>query len=121
MTEIYVGKRSEFSARDRKVVVVQGVEIGVFRLEDSFFAYENTCPHMGGPVCQGKLINRVEEVLASDKTAMGLRFSPDVINIVCPWHGFEYDIRTGAHQGNASLKLKPYKVKLAGDDVFLVM
>lgn len=120
MADIYIGKQAEFTRRDRKVVVSDGVEIGVFRLEDNFFAYESSCPHMGGPVCQGKLINRVEEVLAPDKTALGLRFSPDIVNIVCPWHGFEFDIRTGAHQGNPSVKLRRYEVKLVGDEVFVI-
>ena len=33
-----------------------GSEIGVFRLGDEFFAYENKCPHLEGPVCQGKIL-----------------------------------------------------------------
>lgn len=121
MADIYVGMKSEFAPRDRKVVVVsEGLEIGVFRLGDDFFAYESSCPHMGGPVCQGKILNRVEEMLAPDKTAIGLRFSPEIVNIVCPWHGFEFDIRTGIHQGNSTVKLTPYKVKLVGDEVYVV-
>jgi hypothetical protein len=31
---------------------------------------------------------------------------------VCPWHGFEFDIRTGKHHGNPRYRLKPIKVRV---------
>ena len=43
------------------VVEVDGTAVGVFCLDGKFTAFENVCPHMGGPVCQGKIIARVQE------------------------------------------------------------
>jgi nitrite reductase/ring-hydroxylating ferredoxin subunit len=121
MNRIFVGKKSEFKSGERKVVVAQGREIGVFRFDDDFYAWENICPHAGGPVCQGKIVKRVEEVIAADKTSLGFRFSENQTNIVCPWHGYEYDARTGCHQGDPDTRLIPCAVKVVQDDVFLVM
>src|SRR5262249_32441996 len=77
-----------------RVLRVDSFEFGIFREGDRLVAYENNCPHDGGPVCQGKVIPRVEEELASDQRSRGLRFSKKKRNIVCPWHGWEFDIDT---------------------------
>ena len=37
---------------------------------------------------------KVEEVIADDKTYHGMRFNHDEMHIVCPWHGWEYDLET---------------------------
>src|SRR5262249_3651448 len=81
-------------------------EFGIFREGDRLVAYENHCPHDGGPVCQGKVIPRVEEELAPDQTSRGLRFSKKR-NIVCPWHGWEFDIESGRHCGDPKYRLRP--------------
>ena len=94
MNEIMVGELSEFADGGYRVLRVDAFEFGVFRQGDRLVAYENYCPHDGGPVCQGKVIPRVEEELAPDQTSRGLRFSGKK-NIVCPWHGWEFDIKTG--------------------------
>ena len=91
MNEIMVGELSEFAEGDYRVLRVDAFEFGIFRQGDRLVAYENHCPHDGGPVCQGKVIPRVEEELAPDQTSRGLRFSKKQ-NIVCPWHGWEFDI-----------------------------
>ena len=56
MADVRVGDLATFENPGRKVVEVAGIEVGVFRLGDEFFAYENKCPHLEGPVCQGKLL-----------------------------------------------------------------
>src|SRR5258707_14608668 len=95
MREVNVGTVQSFGDPCRKVIDSDGVEVGVFKLDGEFFAYENVCPHLGGPVCQGMIIAKVEEVVADDRTSKGLEFSKTKINMVCPWHGYEFDIRTG--------------------------
>ena len=91
MNEIMVGELSDFAEGGYRVLRVDAFEFGIFRQGDRLVAYENHCPHDGGPVCQGKVIPRVEEELAADQTSRGLRFSKKR-NIVCPWHGWEFDI-----------------------------
>lgn len=121
MAEVRVGSVSEFKPRERKVIVAGGREVGVFRLGAKFYAWENRCAHAGGPVCQGKIMNRVEEVLDAERRSVGMRFSRSKVNIVCPWHGYEYDIRTGCHQGNAAVRLKAVKTRIRDGVLYLVV
>jgi nitrite reductase/ring-hydroxylating ferredoxin subunit len=93
----------------------------VFCRDGKFTAYENVCPHMGGPVCRGKIIARVQELIADDKTSLGFAFSKDQTNIVCPWHGYEFDIGTGRHQGNQRLRLLPVKIEVAAGDLVVTL
>src|SRR5262249_50113811 len=60
MNEIMVGELSEFAEGGYRVLRVDAFEFGIFREGDRLVAYENHCPHDGGPVCQGKAIPRVE-------------------------------------------------------------
>ena len=119
MRDVNVGPASAFTDRGRKLIESGGIEVGVFRLGDEFFAYENVCPHVGGPACQGKIIAKVEEVIAQDRTSKGLAFSETKINVVCPWHGYEFDIRTGRHHGNQRYRLKPMKVRVEKGEVIV--
>lgn len=121
MREIDVGPTTAFADPGRKLIESDGVEIGIFKLNGEFFAYENVCPHMGGPACQGKIIAKVEEAIADDRTCKGMEFSKIKINVVCPWHGFEFDIRTGRHPGNPRYHLRPVKVRLDGADVIVTL
>jgi nitrite reductase/ring-hydroxylating ferredoxin subunit len=121
MREIAIGKVAAFPDPGRKVVEVDGVAVGVFRHNGAFTAYENVCPHMGGPVCQGKIIARVEERVREDKTSLGLSFSRTQSNIVCPWHGYEFDIASGQHQGNPRLRLRPVEIKVVDDDLVVTL
>lgn len=108
MSEHLVGAVSEIGDEDRRILTVDAVEIVVFRVKDRLYALNNTCLHMGGPVGEGKILGRVESVIASDGTWLGDRFSEDSIHIVCPWHGFEYDIETGQFAGDRRLRLGRY-------------
>ena len=89
MTEIMVGACGDLADGDHRIVAVGELEVGIFRLGDRFVAYENRCPHHGGPVCQGRLFNRVEEIIMPDQTSRGLRFGKDR-HVVCPWHGYAF-------------------------------
>jgi nitrite reductase/ring-hydroxylating ferredoxin subunit len=119
MREVVIGKAASFPEPGRKVVEVEGTTVGIFRLNGRFTAYENVCPHMGGPVCQGKIIPRVEELVRPDKTTLGLSFSKSQTNIACPWHGYEFDIATGQHQGNPRMRLRAVKIEVANGDLVI--
>jgi nitrite reductase/ring-hydroxylating ferredoxin subunit len=121
MREIVIGRADAFPDPGRKVVEVDGIAVGVFRRNGVFTAYENVCPHMGGPVCRGRIIARVEERIADDKTSLGFAFSKDQENIVCPWHGYEFDIDTGRHQGNPRVRLTPVKVAVVEGDLVVTL
>ncbi|HLI23261.1 MAG TPA: Rieske 2Fe-2S domain-containing protein [Stellaceae bacterium] len=118
MAEVDIGRLQDFGAEDHRVVEVDGVEIGVFRVGKKVVAYKNECPHYGGPVCQGKIFQQTEEQLGPDKTSRGLKFSA-ARNIVCPWHGYEFNLETGCHPGDPRVKLEPIAVAVRDARVYL--
>jgi nitrite reductase/ring-hydroxylating ferredoxin subunit len=120
MEEQFVAKLSEFKEGDRRIVFLKNVEVGVFRQDGRFYAYSNNCLHQGGPACEGMIIAKVEEHIDADQTSRGLYFSDKVLNFVCPWHGYEYDLRTGECIANRKMKLRKFQVVEKGDDVYVV-
>ena len=102
----------------RLVVEVAGTEIGVFRIRGALRAYANYCPHVGGPVCQGLMIRRIVERIDERRRSMGDDFSDDM-NIVCPWHGYEFDLSTGRHPGAPTTRLLSYHVWEEGGEILV--
>ena len=121
METFNVGTIAEFEDKSKKVVTIGDEEVGVFRLGDEFFAWRNICPHQGGPICQGRIFSLVLENIADKMASHGRIYDKNKVNIVCPWHGLEFDIRTGEHPGNPSISLDPVSVQVDGDAVYLLI
>jgi nitrite reductase/ring-hydroxylating ferredoxin subunit len=105
-----IGDSDSVAEGGRLVVDVAHVTVGVFRVEGRLYAYENTCPHMGGPVCQGLMIPAVVEKLNDANVSTGFAFNEDDPRIVCPWHGFEFSIKTGCHPASQTVRLRAIPV-----------
>jgi nitrite reductase/ring-hydroxylating ferredoxin subunit len=119
--EIDLGPASAFEDPGRRLVDVDGTEFAVFHLRGEFSAFENVCTHMGGPACQGKILPRVEEPIGADGTSGGMQFSKTSYNVACPWHGFEYDIRTGIHVGYPRFRLRSTPVRVLDGNVLVTI
>lgn len=114
--KLFVGPSSEVPEGGRLIIDLAGLDgagltIGIFRFQGKLYAYENRCAHEGGPVCQGKIVPRVTEIIDEGGASRGFAFDEERLHIVCPWHGYEYDIQTGAHPGKASAKLRRVTVE----------
>jgi nitrite reductase (NADH) small subunit len=118
MDEIAVGKLSDIPDGDYRIFAVDELEVGIFRSGGTLVAYENVCPHAGGPVCQGQIFNKVEEIITPDHKSVGLCFGA-ARHIVCPWHGYEYDLETGCHPGDPSVRLTPVKVAVRDGQIYV--
>lgn len=118
---IYVGPSEKVVERGRLVVDVADKTIGIFRVSGKLYAWENTCAHQGGPVCQGKIIPRVSEVIEPGGESRGFAFDEQSLHIVCPWHGFEYDIRTGVHPGRPVARLIRVPVEEGADGIYVTI
>ena len=106
-----VGEVADFASAGRKLVKLGEFEVAVFSVDGDWHAYENRCPHAGGPVCEGRIMPRVE-VDVDDGGAVGnLRFSRDVFHIACPWHGWEFDLRSGKSVSDSRRRLRRFKVE----------
>jgi nitrite reductase/ring-hydroxylating ferredoxin subunit len=119
MAEWFVAKAADMPDGDRRIVTVGSKEIGVFHQDGSYYAYSNYCVHSGGPACEGLIINGVVDVIAEDRTYQGQAFS-DAVHFVCPWHGYEYELKTGECVADRRLKLRKYDVIRRGDDIYVV-
>jgi nitrite reductase/ring-hydroxylating ferredoxin subunit len=85
-----VAKASDIAPGTSRLVTVKGREIGLFNLDGAFFALANRCPHAGGPLCQGKIV-----ALVQPERPGHYRLTRHQQFLRCPWHGWEFDIRTG--------------------------
>ncbi|HEY1713975.1 MAG TPA: Rieske (2Fe-2S) protein [Solirubrobacteraceae bacterium] len=87
---VVVAPVNEFPPGGRRIVQAGSRSIGVFRVGDRFYGIRNRCPHQGGPLCRGHLL---DDAVAD---APGRpRISENPTRIACPWHGWEYDLETG--------------------------
>ncbi len=98
MALIKVASRTELPAGSAKLVEAAGRQIALFNAGGTFYAIDNTCKHRGGPLAEGDL---------------------DGTTVTCPWHGWEYDITTGANLDDPNVKLGCYPVTLDGDDLLI--
>jgi len=119
MAEWFVAKTSEMQDGDRRIVTAGQREIGVFHKDGAYYAYSNTCLHQGGPACEGLLINNVVDIVTPDRLYHGQTFGDDV-HFVCPWHGWEYDIKSGECIGDREQKLRKFEVVQRGDEIYVV-
>jgi nitrite reductase (NADH) small subunit len=61
-------------------------------------AMDNVCPHRGGPLGEGIVENG---------------------KVVCPWHAWAFDVKTGAAEHSPGDKVDVYPVRIEGDDVLV--
>lgn len=120
-TEVLVGTRDDFAEDGRRIVTARGIDIGVLAHDGQFYAYENRCVHMGGPVCEGRVLGKVEAVLDSDRAVLSERFSEDEVHLICPWHGYEYDLATGECAVDRRLRLRRFDVIEKGDEIYVLV
>ena len=93
-----------------KILEIDGVEIGLIRVNGFVVAFENSCPHQGGPVCYGEVLQRIEVVLDHQKRVVEERLSREDVDLVCPWHGWEFDIMTGECIADRRIHLRRWKI-----------
>jgi nitrite reductase/ring-hydroxylating ferredoxin subunit len=90
----------------RKLVEVAGRAIVVYNLGGEFFALNNRCPHRGGSLADGIQTGLVESTVPGQ-----YRCSRPGEMVKCPWHGWEFDIRTGKSWCDPSrLRIRQYPV-----------
>lgn len=90
MARYVVAETRDIPPGERRIVRIDGREIGVFNLGGRFFALRNSCPHQGGPLCEGRQVSEVTS------TGPGhYRTARPGQLIACPWHAWEFDITTG--------------------------
>jgi nitrite reductase/ring-hydroxylating ferredoxin subunit len=90
MTRHVVATVDQIPPGERMLVTVDGREIGIFNVGGEYFGIGNRCPHNGGSLCKGRIVGLVE---ANEPGSY--QFSRRGELVRCPWHGWEFDLRTG--------------------------
>ena len=98
MTKARVASVDELPEGKGVVVEVEGNRLAVFRHQGEFFALDETCPHRGGPLHEGRV---QEGVLA------------------CPWHLWQFDLKTGVSPVNPLSKVRTYRVWQEEKELFV--
>jgi nitrite reductase/ring-hydroxylating ferredoxin subunit len=93
---VKVASLSELAPGSAKAVEVKGKAIALFNVQGTIYATDNTCLHQGGPLGEGELMGEV---------------------VICPWHQWEYNVRTGEKVGNSPVKIVTYPVQVEGSDI----
>jgi 3-phenylpropionate/trans-cinnamate dioxygenase ferredoxin subunit len=98
----------ELPTGKRKIVEVEGRSIGVFNVDDRFYAVRNRCPHKGAPLCRGMVKGLVTGEEPGD---FEIERAGEILR--CPWHGWEFDLTTGGSVFNPhKMRVKSYHVSV---------
>jgi nitrite reductase (NADH) small subunit len=95
---VRIGLVSDFPEGTAREVVAAGRVLAVYCVQGHIYVLDGICPHQGGPLGRGKLEGYV---------------------VTCPWHGWQYDVRTGQHQSIRSLIHRSFAVRVEGEDVWV--
>ncbi len=93
---VTVANTTELTAGTGIVAEANGKSLAVFNVDGTFHVIDNTCIHRGGPLGEGDLEGEV---------------------VTCPWHGWEYNVKTGVSVNNPSACVASYPVVVEGDEV----
>jgi nitrite reductase (NADH) small subunit len=116
MTRHVVARVEEIPPGGRKIVRIEGREIGIFNVDGGFYALRNSCPHQAARVCLGKVVGTA---LPSD--VYEYRYGREGRILRCPWHEWEYDIATGEAVFDPSIRVKTYPVEVSAGAVVVTV
>ena len=111
-----VARVDEIPPGGRKIVRLEGREVGVFNLAGAFHALKSSCPHQGARVCLGKIVGTA---LPSDVYEFGYGREGHILR--CPWHEWEYDIATGEAVHDPTVRVKTYPVEVTDDQIVVTI
>lgn len=99
MNKFVVGKVGDIQEGQKKRVLAGEQAIMLALVEGKYFAVQDKCAHMGASLSGGEL---------------------DEFRVTCPWHGAQFDIRTGEVKAlPAALPLKTFQVEIADGNIIV--
>src|SRR5580765_2194483 len=102
MTFIAVLDLNELPPNSQKIVSLGAQKIALFHYNNEITAMGNSCLHKGGPLGAGKVEKKY-----------------DGLYVTCPWHGWEYNVRSGSAPPGFGDQQSFYEVKIEDDKIFV--
>lgn len=96
---VRVGASGDLGEGEALRVQAFGRTVAVFRHEGRLFALDDACPHRGGPLGKGDLERG---------------------RVLCPLHGWAFDLETGAYEEQPSLCVRTYRIEEADGALWLL-
>lgn len=114
--EISIGRAEDFPLDEIRIVTAGKRSIGVVRRGDGTVnAVRNWCPHKGAEVCKTKLSGTT---LPGPPGTLAWGHEGQIVR--CPWHGFEFDIRTGKRPySDSTMRLRVYPARIANGEILV--
>lgn len=96
-------------------VEVDGIEVAVFNANGEYYALSNRCAHQSAPLCKSgeKKVNA-----AHTWTKTRGSVDPEACTVSCPWHLWEWDLKTGKHEVSGR-RIATFDVRVEDDDILL--
>ena len=89
---------SELVTNTGKAVELEGQSVAVFNLDGKIYALQNHCMHRGGPLADGYIEDS---------------------RVTCPWHAWQFDVKTGECETMKGSKQKTFKTKIDKDQIYV--
>ncbi len=115
-TEIVVSAAGEFPPGEHRIVRVRNMEIGLYNVDGTYYALHNMCPHQFGPLCKGPVSGAVSCTKSSDWRLQWGRVGQV---LTCPWHGIEFDLKTGRSLAVKDMQVRTFPVRVIDGEVRL--
>ncbi len=97
-----------------RIVKVRAMSIGLFRVGGDILALMNVCPHKGAPLCEGPQCGTTAPV-SSDEFV----YHREGEIVRCAWHGWEFDIRSGASLADPGVRARTFPVTVESGNVYV--
>jgi len=115
-TEYDVGDVTDFPAAQAQRRKAGSRHLAIVRRDESFFAVRDICPHQGARLSSGTVSGTPKNCLPGEEVVL------DRVGevLICPWHGWEYDLVTGKTLDNPSSgRVRTYPVRVEGGRVLV--
>lgn len=110
-----IAKVEEIPPGTRRIARIAGRSVGIFNVNGEFFAIRNRCPHQGGPLCLG-MTTGLAMAKFRDGDMPEVEWTRDGEILRCPWHAWEFDMRTGKAVFGQGWRVAVYQTEVAETD-----
>ena len=111
-----VAKVVEIPKGTRKIIQIEGRSIGVYNVDGEFFALHNYCPHQGAELCKGPICGTTLE-----SPVYEFIYGRDQEIVRCPWHGWEFDLKTGKSLFSERVRARSYQIEVYNGSIGIII